>query len=124
MSAMILTLEASFFLLKANLGLSPTTIAKLSIPHLDYHEENFKSLARQSANTRVGMFLLLVSFALQMGNALWPLSWKDFGIDWHGVLISIGLCIIILVLADQYSRFLSNKIYDRSIEIIKTNPKD
>ena len=79
---MILTVGASFFLLKSNLGLSIKTIVELSIPHLDYHEEILKSLTKQSVDTRVGLFLLLLSFTLQIGNALWPLRIDDFGIDW------------------------------------------
>jgi hypothetical protein len=120
MSAMILTLAASVFLLKSNLGLTPNTIAKLSKPHLDYLSDEFvKTFSKQSADTRVGIVLLLLSFALQMGNALWPLRWKDFGIDWHGVLISLGLCVIIITASDLYSRFLSKKLYKQSIEVIK-----
>ncbi|MBN2313772.1 MAG: hypothetical protein JXM79_07565 [Sedimentisphaerales bacterium] len=121
MSAMILTLAATFFLLKANLGLTPKMIAKLSIPHTDYLSDEFvMSLSKQSADTRVGVALLLLSFTLQMVNSLWPLRWKDFGFDWHGVLVSVGLCIIIVAFADRYSRYLSKKLFDQSIKVIKS----
>jgi hypothetical protein len=124
MTSIILTLGASVFLLKANLGLSPKIIAELSRPHLDYHEGVLKSLSKQSADTRVGFILLLISFILQMGNSLWPLRWKDFGIDWYGVLISIGFCVIILALADMYSRSLSKKFCDQSMQLIKTQTEN
>jgi hypothetical protein len=124
MTSLILTLGASFFLLKANLGLSPKIIAKLSHLHLDYHEETLKNLSEQSANTRVGFALLLASFILQLGNSLWPLRWKDFGIDWCGVLISIGCCVIILAVAYRYSSSLSRQFYEQSMQQIKTHTEN
>ena len=119
MSAMILTVEASFFLLKANLGLSAKIIAELSTPYFDYHEETLRSLTKQSVDTRVGLFLLLLSFALQMVNALWPLSWNDFGIDWCGVLVSIAFCIVVFVISYLYTRHNSKRLFDQSMQIIK-----
>jgi uncharacterized membrane protein len=120
MSIMMLTAEASFFLLKVNLGLSAKTIAELSIPHFDYHEETLRSLAKQSIDTRVGLFLLIISVVLQISNTLWPLSYNDFGIDWRGVLISIAFCIVVLVISYLYARHNSKKLFEQSMQIIKT----
>jgi len=50
MTAMMLTAEASFFLLKANLGLSAKTIVELSAPHFDYHEEILKASNKKRIN--------------------------------------------------------------------------
>ena len=120
MSVMMLTVEASFFLLKANLGLSAKTIAKLGSTCFEYNGEVLRNLAEQSENTRVGLFLLLLSFVLQMGNTLWPLRWDDFGIDWSGVLASIVFCIVVMVISYLYGCRNSKKLFDRSMEIIKS----
>jgi len=120
MTVMMLTAEASYFLLKANLGLSAKTIVELSIPHFDYHAETLRSLTKQSVDTRVGLFLLLLSFALQTGNALWPLRIKDFGIDWRGVLASIAFCIVVLVISYLYTHHNSKRLFDQSMQIIKS----
>lgn len=124
MSVMMLTIEASFFLLRSNLGLSAKAIAELSTPHFDYHEETLRSLTKQSVDTRVGLFLLLLSFTLQIGNALWPLRIGDFGIDWRGVLASIAFCIVVLVISYLYTRHHSRRLFDQSMQIIKSrHPK-
>lgn len=119
MTAMILTLEASFFLIKSNLGLSVKTIVELSIPYFDYHEETLRSLTKQSVDTRVGFFLLLISFALQMGNALWPLRYKDLIFDWLGGLASIVFCAIVLVISCHYSSRKQKKLFDQCMQTIK-----
>lgn len=119
MTAMILTLEASFFLIKTNLGLSAKTIVELSIPHFDYHEETLRSVTKQSVDTRVGLFLLLLSFALQMGNALWPLRIDDFSIDWFGILISFTFCLIVFLISYLYASHKSNEVFDQCMHVIK-----
>lgn len=109
-SAMILTLEASYFLLKANLGLSPEIIAKLSAPCYGYNKEVLKTLVGQVTDTRVGFILLLISFVLQMINVLWPMRYEDFGIDWLGVIISVIVCTVTFATACCCSRSLSKKL--------------
>jgi hypothetical protein len=117
-TAMILAAEASFFLLKVNLGLSAKTIAELSVPHLNHREETVKSLAKQSTDTRVGFFLLIFSVVLQIGNALWPLTWDDLGTDWRGVLASILFGIVVLISSYLYALHNSKKIFNQSMQII------
>ncbi|MGB7582143.1 MAG: hypothetical protein WBL85_06825 [Sedimentisphaerales bacterium] len=123
-TSMILTLEASYFLVKVNLGLSPKAIAEISIPHLDYNnEESIKILTKQSVDTKIGLVLLILSFALQIVNALWPLSWNDFGIDRCGAAFSIVFCIIVFIIAYYYSRIKSKRIFNQSMQIIKNRSK-
>jgi hypothetical protein len=119
MTSMILTLEASYFLLKVNFGMSPKDIAELSSTCWDYNRSALKSLSEQCANSRVGLALLLLAFFLQ----LWLLRWKDFGIDWYGILISIIFCIIVFVIAKICSRFLSHKWVDQSVELKKNHKR-
>lgn len=122
-TSMILTLEASYFLVRVNLGLSPKVIAELGTPYLDYHEETIKSLANQYIDTRIGLFLLLLSFVLQIANTLWPLSWVDPIADRNGVVASILFCIIVGVIALLCSRLYSKRIFNRSMQIIKDRDK-
>jgi len=119
MTAMILTLEASFFLIKTNLGLSVKTIVELSTPYFDYHEEILRNLAKQTVDTQVGLFLLLLSLTLQMGNALWPLRYKDFCIDWYGILASFIFCTLVLAISYLYTYCRSKKLFSQCMQIIK-----
>lgn len=119
MTALILTLGASIFLLKSNLGLTPEVISKISSTYYDYNKPIAEGFARQAADTRIGVILLLAAFILQLINALWPMRIKDFGISWHGVLISIGFCIIIFTIAHWYSKNLSERIHRNTIQIFE-----
>jgi len=120
---MILTLEASYFLIKVNLGLSAKIIAELGTPYFDYHEETIRSLSKQYVDTQMGFLLLLLSFALQIGNALWPLRWVDFDIAWSGAVASIAFCIIVFVIAYSWSSIKSKRIFNQSTQIIKNRSK-
>ena len=123
MSALILTLGASIFLLKSNLGMTPENIANLSLTRLDFSQPIVEAFAKQAADTRIGLILLLIAFILQMINALWPMRWKDFGIDWHGVLIAIGLTVVLLTLAHWYSKNLAEQTHKKAIEIFQKKDK-
>lgn len=96
-SALILTLEAAFFLAKGNLGLSAETIAELSSTKWNYNKDTVTNLAAQRADTWVGIVLLLAAFALQMWNLLWPMRGDDFDVDVKGVLIAIVFGVLVLV---------------------------
>jgi hypothetical protein len=119
MSAMMLTFEAAFFLLKSNLGLSAKTIAELGTPRFDCHEETLISLSKQSVDTKVGLFLLLLSFTLQMANALWPLKIDEFDIDTCGAIASIIFCVVIFGASLLYTHHKSKRLFDKSMEIIQ-----
>lgn len=123
MTALILTLGASIFLLKSNFGLTPETIAKISSTYWDHNKPVAKSFAQQSADTRVGIVLLLTAFALQLINALWPMRWKDFGISWHGIFVSIGVCAIILTISCWYSKKIAEKINKDTVQIFEDRRK-
>jgi hypothetical protein len=118
-TVIILTIGASYFLLKVNLGLTPDIIARLSTTYFGGNEEVAQTLARQSADTRIGLYLLIISFALQIWNLLWPLTIDDIGaVNRQGVLFSIVFCIILLTLAHWCSNKISNKLFTKSTQII------
>jgi len=123
MSALILTLGASIFLLKSNLGMTPDNIANLSSTRFDFSQPIAETFTKQAADTRVGLILLLSAFILQMINALWPMRWKDFGIDWHGVLIAIGFAIVLLTFSHWYSKYLAEQNYKNTLDILQNERK-
>jgi len=123
MTALILTLGASVFLLKASLGLTPETISKISSTYWGYNEPLARGFAKQAADTRLGVILLLSAFILQLINALWPMRIKDFGVDWHGVLISIGLCIIIFTVGHWYAKKIEDKMHKETMRIFEERRK-
>ena len=118
-TALILTLGATVFLAKSNLGFTPEVIARISSPQWDYNSQIMKSFSAQKADTKVGFILLLAAFTLQMINTLWPMRWEDFDINRYGFYISIGICLIILIAAYGYSKTLSDKIHLKTMQIIK-----
>ncbi len=88
-SAILLTVISSYFLLKSNLGLSPMQIAELSTVGAGVSPWVAKSLAAQAVETRIGFLFLLLAFAFQMDNALWPLRWKDLSVSKLGILAAL-----------------------------------
>jgi hypothetical protein len=119
-TVIILTIGASYFLLKVNLGLTPDTIARLSITYFGLNKEVVKTLAKQSIDTRIGLLLLIISFVLQIWNFLWPLTIDDIGaINGQGVLFSIIFCTILLTFAHWISKKISNKLFSKTMQVMK-----
>ena len=77
-----------------------------------------EEFAKQASNTRIGLILLIIAVIFQMVNALWPMRWKDFGIDWHGVLLAIGFAVILLTLSHWYSKYLAEQSHNEALEIL------
>lgn len=120
MTGVILTLVASFFLLRANFGLTPDIIARLSSTTYGYNKEVAATLAQQSADTWIGFILLIIAFLLQMINSLWPMTIDDIGaVNRQGILISMACCVIIFFLAYWYSNKLTNNFLKESLDILK-----
>jgi hypothetical protein len=94
-SSLVFTLEAALFLARAGLSLSPAAIAELAATKWEYNFELAVSLAAQRADTTVGLTLLVIGFALQLGNALWPLRWSDFAIHRGAAVCAVVVSIII-----------------------------
>src|SRR5438270_455749 len=81
-----LTLASALFLAKGNLVLSVEQIAQLSATKWGYNPDVLKSLAQQRAETWVGVVFLLLAFALQVWNELFPKREDDFTVRRRSVV--------------------------------------
>jgi len=119
-TALTLTLEAAIFLARGNLGLSVEVIAQLARTGWGYNLDVAKSLSHQQADTWIGVILLLAAFGLQMGNTLWPMRWKDFGVSWLGVVIAVLFSALAFWLAICLSGRLGDKTYTKVRQILSS----
>ena len=117
-SALVLTLEAAFFLAKGNLGLAPEVIAQLAATKVGYNLDVARSLSMQAADTWVGFVLLLGAFVLQVANSLWPMRWKDFTVSRPGVVVGLGVSALAFGAAAWASCFLMQRTEARVIQIL------
>jgi len=87
-TAIILTLEASWFLLQGNLGLTIRDIAEVSSTKYGYNPNVVESLSQQKVDNWIGFSLLLLAFSLQLTNSLWEMRWRDFAFSKWGMALS------------------------------------
>lgn len=88
-TALFVTVIASFFWIRGSLTLSVKDMAALAGTYWNYNLPTLKNLASQKADSLIAALLLLLSFFLQFFNVVWPMRWKDFKIDKRGVLFSL-----------------------------------
>lgn len=122
-TALILTLEAAFFLAKGNLGLSAETIAEISSTKWDYNSNVIRSLAQQRADTWIGVVFLLLGFVLQMWNALWPMRYDDFAVHKGAAIYALVFSAILGFGAFFLSRELAGNTDDRVKRILEAPPR-
>lgn len=87
-TSLVMTVEAAIFLAKGNLFLSAENIALLAATRIGYNPELVASLAQQSADTWVGVILLLIAFLLQMWSAFWTVRYDDLTGTHRGGIVS------------------------------------
>ena len=103
--ALVLTAESALFLARGNLVLSPTVIAQISGTYFGYNRHLVDSLARQAADTWVGVFLLFGAFALQLAAQWRGPQIRDLGpADRRGVASAVAAGILLLAGAHFASR--------------------
>ena len=95
--ALVTTLESAIFLAKGSFGLSAQDIAALGGTYLGYNPHLIRALARQTADYRAGLILLVLAFSLQMANTLWPMRWMDFEVSRKGALFALAFGAVLLV---------------------------
>jgi energy-coupling factor transporter transmembrane protein EcfT len=119
-TSLMLTLEAALFLAEGNLGLSAENFAMLVATRIGYNPELLESLVQQSADTWVGVVLVLVAFLLQMWNAVWPLRWDDFQVHETGVVLAFLFCIVLCIPAFCLSEYVATTNVEKVRAILKT----
>ncbi len=100
------------------MGLTPQAVAELSSTGFGYSKTVAAALSQQTADTGVGTLILLLAFLLQLANSLWPMSWKDFGTSWRGVVLAIVVSATILTLAYFYSGRVQTRTYNAAMEVL------
>ncbi len=117
-TAVALTLVASYFLLKGNLALSAKNIAEISETKWGYSKPVVANLSRQQADTKVGFCFLLLAFALQVGNLLWPMRIGDFEVSRAGVGAALLFSIVLLLAGIFISRILGQDIEKQALGVL------
>ncbi len=107
-TALTVTLIATYFWIRGAALLSPKDLAALSGTYYGYNPATLKSLASQKADSFLAGFLLLSSFFLQTWNSLWPMRISDFGINKWGVTISFIFSIGVFFVCFWMSKVLTN----------------
>lgn len=120
-SAIILTLEAAWFLLRGDVGISVAQIAQLASTKWDYNSDVVVSLSKQKANSWVGLLFLLLAFILQLSNALWPMRWTDFSVNRNGCLLSVVVCSVLLLAGRAISQHRASKTEVEAMALLTTD---
>jgi hypothetical protein len=92
---LVFTLEAAFFLAKANVGLSAEHIAELASTKWDYNPDVVRGLAQQRADTWVGFTFLIAAFVMSLWNTLWPMRWVDFAVHKGAAAYALALAMLL-----------------------------
>ena len=117
-SAIILTLEAAWFLLRGDVGISVAQIAQLASTKWDYNSDVVVSLSKQKANSWVGLLVLLLAFVIQLSNSLWPMRWADFSVDRNGVWCSVIFGAIVLFFGNVTATRKASNISDNALMLL------
>lgn len=115
------TLEAAFFLAKANVGLSAEHIAELASTKWDYNPDVVRGLAQQRADTTVGFFFLLGAFVLSLWNTLWPMRWVDFSVHKGAAVYALALAVFVGFGAYHLSKELT-RTHEQHVKNILDHP--
>jgi len=118
-TAVLLVLIASFFLIKAVILISLPEVVELANRDWDYSLVEAKNLIRQKSDTVVGFVLLLLSFLLSMINLLWPMRACDFRVSKVGVVVAVLASVVIFFSAMKCANSLQQGWYNRVMELLK-----
>ncbi len=116
LTAIILTLEAAWFLLQGNLGLTIKDIAEVSSTKYGYNSNVVESLSQQKVDNWIGFSLLLLAFSLQLVNSLWEMRWKDFAFSKIGMALSFVAGTIVFIACHYLSQKMGNTIFDQAMK--------
>lgn len=114
-SAFVYTFGASIFLLRSNLGLSDSVIEKASSTYCGFNRQVVENLAKQKADTSVGVGLLLLSFLLQLFNTFYRITIDDLGGNKCGAVIAILVGVVVIPGCHMLSKKMSSRTINRFI---------
>ena len=118
-TALVLTLISAVFLTRGNLALTAQVIAELSTSKWGYSAAVVDSLAAQRGDTWIGVAFLLTAFALQLGNALWPMRWKDFEVSKAGVASAVVVSVLLFFGGLAGSKFIAKTTKAQALAILQ-----
>ena len=122
-TALLLTLGASFFLLKGNLSLGVEDIAELSRTRFGYSEGVIENLATQQAASWVGFGLLIAAFLCQLRNALVRVKIGESGSPYYGgIVLAVIACAVISLGGWWGTGALASRTMNDAIQILKSSP--
>ena len=113
----LLGLVAAFFVSRANLGLTPEVIARLSESYMGYNPNMVRHLAVKAADNWVGISLLVVSVALQVAllvhALLFPLqSSPAQSIPVAEIVLAVVCAFVVLLLCFPVTKWAANRFLD------------
>jgi len=117
-TSIILTLGSAIFLERGNLGLSVEDIAKLASTRIGANPDLVRSLSNQEADSKFGVFLLLLSFALQMIAIFITSELMPNFTDPIVYVISFLICSILFGVCWKASNFRSKRKFEETMGII------
>jgi hypothetical protein len=122
--ALLLTLESAIFLALGGLGLSVQSIAQLSGTYWGYNKHLVESLARQNADTWMGVMLLTGAFALQVVSAWCGPTMDDIGpANRLGVAATVLVGFLLFFICLWGSRRYASHLASRTCELMqRQNP--
>jgi len=122
-TALLLTLGASFFLLKGNLSLGVEDIAELSRTRFGYSEGVIENLATQQADSWVGFGLLIAAFLCQLRNALARVKIEELGSPrYGGIMLAFIACAVISLTGWWGVGALASHRMNDVIQILESSP--
>jgi hypothetical protein len=116
---LFLTLISSFLLVKGTFNSNIEDIAKLASTGWGYNLSVARNLSEQQADTKVGFWLLLLSFVLQTVNSLWPMAYQDFEINKNGLFLACVVSIIIFMFSVRVSISMANRSFSEVKSILE-----
>lgn len=116
---LILTFGATVHLAKGNLKLSPQVIAASLASEYSPNPHFVRSLCAQSADTWIGIVLLLLALTLQLLYLFFAETWEDFfTTDKIGLLIALAISGAMWIAYKPMSQFVAQQMEKQTLSIL------
>lgn len=118
-TALLVTLIASFFWIRGSLTVSVKDIAALAGTYFDYNLTTLKNLCAQKADSLIAALLLILSFVLQFFNAAWPMRWDDFAINKKGIVYAVIFSSFVFLICYVGASFMSKHFCSKAQTLLQ-----